>query len=499
MTRPLWRKSLFLCACLMGLPVRCASSPSDPQPVREPAVAGSWYPGDAGALERLIDNLLNAAPSADLKGRLIALVAPHAGYAYSGPTAAAAYRQAQGSKYDAVVILAPSHREYLEGASVYARGCYRTPLGAVPVDEDLADAIISGDKKDIQAGMAGHRTEVGEHSLEIQLPFLQRALPDLKIVPIVIGNHTLKSARRMADAIARAVENRQVLLVASSDLYHGEDYRACVEISGNTLDDVQKLDVKGLARGLDKGRCQACGRGPILIAMMAAKHLGADRARTIARTNSNDVIGKRGGYVVGYGAVALFASGGDADEEARFPKEAKHELLEIARASVEHSAKDEPLPPLDVRCAALNETGAAFVTLKRKGRLRGCIGCLPPGRMPLGLTVQQMAKKAALEDPRFRPVQPEELREIEIEISVLTPLQPLDDVEKIELGRHGLWIRKGYASGVLLPQVPVEQGWDCQTYLERICLKAGLPTDAWKDADTRLWTFEAIVFGEPER
>ena len=499
MTRPLWKKSLLLGAFLMVLPVRCTSSSSAPQPVRESAVAGSWYPGDATALQRLIDNLLNAAPSADLKGRLIALVAPHAGYAYSGPTAAAAYRQVQGRKYDAVIVLAPSHRDYLEGASVYARGSYRTPLGAVPVDTELADAIIAGDKKGIQAGVAGHRTEAGEHSLEIQLPFLQRTLPDLKIVPIIIGNHTLKSARRMADAIAHAAENRQVLIVASSDLYHGEDYDACVEISGNTLDDIQKLDAKSLARGLDKGRCQACGRGPILIAMMAAKQLGADRAQVLARTNSNDVTGKRGGYVVGYGAVALLASENNADEKAQLPEDAKRELLEIARASLEHSAKGDPLPPLDIRCAELNETGAAFVTLKRKGRLRGCIGCLPPGQMPLGLTVQQMARSATLKDPRFRPVQPEELREIEIEISVLTPLQPLDNVEKIEIGRHGLWIRKGYASGVLLPQVPVEQGWDRQTYLERICLKAGLPTDAWKAPDTRLWTFEAIVFGEHER
>ena len=429
----------------------------------------------------------------------MALIAPHAGYAYSGPTAGVAYRQIRGRSYDAVVVLAPSHREAFRGASVYAQGSYSTPLGLVPVDVELADAIVSGGGRDIRAGLAGHRVKSdgsGEHALEIQLPFLQRALPGAPIVPIVVGATDLPACRRIAKAIVAAAEGRQILIVASSDLYHGHSRKACVDTDTRTLSLVSAMDERGLNASFANGSCEACGSGPILITIMAARSVGADRAEILARTNSNDVTGESGGYVVGYSAVAFVSAEDDrSDSDAYVPEDVCQELLCIARRSVEHGTRGETLGPPESEHPALAESRGVFVTLTRDGRLRGCIGSLV-ALTPLGVGVQQMARKAALQDPRFRPVKPEEVEKLHIEISVLTPLRPLEDVMKVEVGRHGLLIAQGSASGVLLPQVPVELGWDRRTFLEQVCRKAGLPTTAYLDDDTRLWTFEAQVFGE---
>jgi AmmeMemoRadiSam system protein A len=229
---------------------------------------------------------------------------------------------------------------------------------------------------------------------------------------------------------------------------------------------------------------------------MAARSLGADRAELLARTNSNDVTGESGGYVVGYGAVAFVAGeGGRSEDDARVPEDACQELLRIARRSVERCTAGEAPKSPESEHPALAEPRGVFVTLTRDGHLRGCIGSLVAAA-PLGVGVQQMAKKAALQDPRFRPVRPEEVENLHIEISVLTPLRPLEDVSKVEVGRHGLLIAQGGASGVLLPQVPVELGWDRRTFLEQVCRKAGLPASAYLEDDIRLWSFEAQVFGE---
>ena len=493
------RAILLLGLLLVSVAVRQGLAVADTDPIRPDVLAGSWYPGEPDALRRQVDRFLDLAPEEEVRGEVVALIAPHAGYAYSGPTAAVAYRQVRGRSYDAVVVLAPSHREPFRGASVYAGGSYRTPLGLVSVDSGLADAIVSGGGSDVHAGLAGHRVSpggAGEHSLEIQLPFLQRVLPEVPIVPIVVGAHDLGACRRIAEAIASAAEGRRVLIVASSDLYHGYSRKACVDTDARTLGLVRAMDETSLYGCFEDGKCQACGDGPILIALMAARSLGADRAEILARTNSSDVTGETGGWVVGYGAVAFVAAdGGDPKVDTRVPEEACDELLRIARRSVERCTRGEALSPPESEHPALAESRGVFVTLTLDGRLRGCIGSLVAAA-PLGVGVQQMARKAALRDPRFRPVRPEEVEKLHIEISVLTPLRPLDDVLEVEVGRHGLLIAQGNASGVLLPQVPVELGWDRRTFLEQVCRKAGLPTTAYLDDDVRLWTFEAQVFGE---
>jgi AmmeMemoRadiSam system protein B len=273
-----------------------------PQDIRRPAVAGSWYPGTAAELSKEIDSLLDRALPVDLPHDPIAVISPHAGYAYSGPTAAWSYLQLKGRKYDAVIVMGPSHQEWFDGVSVWDRGAYQTPIGLVPVDVELAKAIEKADS-DVHFTTKGHG---GEHSLEIELPFLQRTVPNLKIVPIVMADRSLGTCQKLARAIKEAVGNRKVLLVASSDLYHGYSYDDCVTSDNETLERVEALDAEGLCKGLESGKYMACGGGPITVAIMAAKLMGATGAKILKQTNSNDVTGERGGYVVGYGAVAIF-------------------------------------------------------------------------------------------------------------------------------------------------------------------------------------------------
>lgn len=270
--------------------------------IRRPAVAGQFYPGDPKTLRRQVDGLLEEAPLGDLDGEILALVAPHAGYPYSGGTAACAYRQVKGERFDAVVVLAPSHQEYVDGASVYPGKGYETPLGIVPVDEEMASRMVSsGDP--VRASMAGHRAE---HALEVQVPFLQCALEEVRIVPIVMSDLSPETCRALADAIVSAAEGTRILIVASSDLYHGYSHQECVDTDSRTLEAIERLDPEDVCQGMIRQTYRACGGGPIATALFAAKAMGADRAKVVARTNSNDVTGIRGGYVVGYAAVAMY-------------------------------------------------------------------------------------------------------------------------------------------------------------------------------------------------
>ena len=473
----------------------------DPRNVRKPAVAGAFYPADPETLRKLVDSFLARAESSLVDGQIYALVSPHAGYPYSGQVAGTAYKQVQGKTYDAVVVIAPSHSEYFEGVSVYDRGGYETPLGLVPIDQTLAEAMVNSDAL-INSSTAGHR---GEHSLEVQLPFLQRAVKDLRIVPIIMADRSWATCERLARAVVKAAQGKHILIVASSDLYHGYSYDECVATDNRTLEVLEAYQPETLCRGLAKETYQACGGGPIAVALLAAREMGANTARVIARTNSNDVTGERGGYCVGYAAAAIYKAGAmDSSPEGKragvhlgLSAQDKERLLEIARLAIERAVKGQDASDVDVPPGILGEDRGAFVTINKRGQLRGCIGYIEAVK-PLYQTVREMAEAAALHDPRFPSVTADELDELEIEISVLTPLKRVDDVSEIEVGLHGIYIRRGYASGLLLPQVATDYGWDRETFLQHTCMKAGLPTDAWQKKETEIYIFSADIFSESE-
>jgi len=268
--------------------------------VRQPAVAGAFYDADPGVLRRHVDSLLDQARGTTVKGSIKGLVSPHAGYVYSGSTAAVGYRLLRGKSYDAVILVGPSHREFFTGASIYPGDSYRTPLGDVPVHKEMRDELVK-EGGTIMLSDAGHR---GEHCLEVQLPFLQRVLGEFSIVPIIIGNQRREFCLALGNALAKAASRRNVLLVASSDLSHYHPYDEAVKLDRQVIGLVEALDEKTMMDQIEEERIEACGGGPVVSVMHAAKLLGANRSQVLFYCNSGDVTGDKDA-VVGYLSAAF--------------------------------------------------------------------------------------------------------------------------------------------------------------------------------------------------
>jgi AmmeMemoRadiSam system protein B/AmmeMemoRadiSam system protein A len=458
------------------------------------------YRDDPAELARRVDAMI-AAAGAPAAAAPVALVAPHAGYRYSGPVAGFAYRAVQGHAYDTVVVLGPSHREAFTGLSVYDTTRFDTPLGQIPCDRELIGAVL-GKHPNIQYLPAAHRNE---HSLEVQIPFLQRALTGFKLVMVVIGGRDPEAELTFVNALAAYAQQKRVLVVASSDLSHYHGYDEANRLDTVALRSIVALDELALEKDIRGERCEACGILPVLTVMAYARRMGATRGVLLKQANSGDTAGPKD-QVVGYAAVAFYADGaagarrdeGAAKQKtktaAHLDAAARKELLAIARRTIEETVRTGKTPEPATANPALRTPQGAFVTLTIGGELRGCIGTFREDE-PLYRTVAKMAVAAAQQDPRFPPLSPAELAKIHLEISALTPMQQVTDVGAIEVGRHGLYITKGFRSGVLLPQVATDYGWDRQTFLEQTCRKAGLGKDDWKSGAT-ISTFEAEVFGE---
>jgi MEMO1 family protein len=467
--------------------------------IRQSVIAGTWYPGDPSTLRGDIRSYLQKVPEQAVGGPVVALVSPHAGYAYSGQIAAHGYRLLEGRRYDAVVVIGPSHRVPFHGASVWPAGGYETPLGVVPIDGELAGAILGADP----ILNSDRKPHAAEHSVEIQLPFLQVVLGTFSFVPIVMGSQDYQTCETVADAIFRAARGKSVLVVGSSDLSHFHTYEKARLLDQVVVDLVQKRDSRGLSRQLEDGTCEACGGGPMVTALLYAEKAGACGVKVLKVANSGDVTGDRR-QVVGYLSVAFFRENPPAKGVVKkgagidtgLADGEKLALLRIARTSIQAELEGKK-PPAAKGQGILEEKRGAFVCLKMRGHLRGCIGFIE-AKKTLVRTVEEMAVAAAFQDPRFPPLKKEELKDLQLEISVLSPLRKTADVNEIEIGTHGIYVRKGHRAGLLLPQVATEYGWDRDTFLKETCRKAGLAPDAWRDPETEIYLFSADVFGEGE-
>jgi AmmeMemoRadiSam system protein B/AmmeMemoRadiSam system protein A len=472
---------------------------------RKPAVAGQFYPGDPVALSRQITDFFKKAKKEAIPGKVVALISPHAGYMYSGQVAAHAFKLLEGFSFETVVVISPSHVVPFGGASVYDGGAYETPLGTIPVDTVLAGQIADAGEG-VSVSNTGHASGGmrAEHSLEVELPFLQLVLGKFKLVPIVMGDQDWATCKDLAAAMVSALKDKSALIVASTDLSHFHPYDDAVRLDGVVLDHVNAFDPEGLFSDLAGGACEACGGGPMIAAMLAAKELGADKSKVLNYANSGDVTGDKSG-VVGYMAAAIYDSrvGSKAEKKSEQVKadlglseKDKETLMDIARTTIEHRVQGKQPPKFTVDSPILKERRGAFVTIHKHGQLRGCIGYIEAIK-PLYLTIEEMAEAAALRDNRFPPVAPKELPSLDLEISVLTPLRRIQDVAEIQTGKHGIVLKKGYHQGVFLPQVATEQRWDRTTFLNQICFKAGIPDpDCWKDKDAEIYIFSAEVFEE---
>ncbi|MGQ9504105.1 MAG: AmmeMemoRadiSam system protein B [Thermogutta sp.] len=508
--------------------------------IRPPAVAGSFYPAQPDRLKLMIGEFLDAASLICNSQQVIrAVIVPHAGYRYSGPIAAVAYKQLSGRNYDTVILLGPSHFAHFEGGAIPDVDGFATPLGEVAISNKakilaqkapyLIDppAVIQAPRGWATTRTTSATPHTFEHSLEVQLPFLQQVLNEFEILPIVFGDVNIEAA---AEALATVLDER-TLLVVSSDLSHYQPYRRACDADRRTLEAICEFDIDYLEGLRYEPELSPCGSTGILVLLRLARRLNWQPILLDYR-NSGDTSGDRSA-VVGYAAVAFCETAkpsaeietrsGEAEVSADGPhlaeapnqpaqpadlphlnREEKQFLLDLAWKTLQRFVRDRRLPELDPQTVPprLRDPWACFVTLRRRGALRGCIGTLT-AEQPLYRAVMENARNAA-RDPRFPPLEDSELAELTVEISVLSEAQPLafqspeELLQKLRPGIHGVILQWRGARATFLPQVwedlsnPVD-------FLDRLCHKAGLPPETWRRPETRILTYQVEKFGDPGR
>lgn len=459
----------------------CACDPC--KPTRPTYAAGSFYSSDAKTLNEQLDAQLNAVPPLKKPpGKIVALISPHAGYSYSGPTAAYGYKLIEGMSFDTVIIIGPYHRAYFPGASIWKSGCWETPLGPVPIDTDLADAII----KENRSFAYSQALHLKEHSIEMEIPFLQKVLKNFKIVPILISTPSLKEAKELAQAIYKNIQGKNVLIIGSTDMSHYYPEKVAHQMDQLTLEILQSENPEELLRQDALKHIELCGLEAIATVLELAKLMGNTHLDVLHYSTSGDVSIGNNQSVVGYSSSVIYQSALSTSEQKK--------LLDISKETLLSFVKDKKVPDFNISDPKLEEKKAVFVTLRKNGELRGCIGGFYPTE-PLYLAVRNMTIKSASQDPRFRPVRPDELKEITIEISILGPIRRIENAKEIEYGKEGVIVRQNGRSGVFLPSVAAETGWSKEEFLKHLCVeKAGLPADCWKDPKTELQVFSTYDF-----
>ena len=473
---------------------------------REPAVAGQFYPADPAALARAVDAYL-VASGAKVPSGVVAVLAPHAGYEYSGKLAGLAYREIAGA-YDTVVILATGHTEGVKGAALLVSDSYKTPLGTIQPDRALGAALLKASPLFEDRPSAHLR----EHAVEVQLPFLQRRLKKpFKLLPAVLNTQDPAALKTIASMLASALKGKKALLVISTDFSHYPSHADAAASDGAMLLAIESMDpelflsaskfigqktimVPENIPGLDT--C-ACGEAAVAVGMEAARLLGARSFRVLKISDSyveNPAMGPE--RVVGYISGVFSTAGKPAGLALTLSKAQRAALLKEARRTLERHFAGEAQPAGLEAEPRLNLPGAAFVTLTLGGALRGCVGTVEPA-LTLADAVRYGAYSAALRDGRFAPLVKEELEKVKIEVSVLSPLKPAAHAA-LKPGLHGAVVAKDGRSGLFLPQV-WEQLPAKEDFLGELCAqKAGLPRDCWKDPAVKLYSFTVDAFAEGE-
>ncbi|MCL2670134.1 MAG: AmmeMemoRadiSam system protein B [Syntrophaceae bacterium] len=476
--------------------------------VRPPVVGGQFYAKSETALRGSVVAFLASARPAVTKAPL-AIVVPHAGYIYSGQICADGWNQARGREIETVVLLGTNHTTpEFRKISLYGGGGFQTPLGIAATDREVTAYLAASPDC-----LFEDKPHIREHSLEVQVPFAQVLFPKAKIVAAIVGEADLGLCTRLGNILAKNLAGRKALIVASSDLSHYPPAEVAEEVDKKVLAAVASLDPARFQEVIqEQERCQfpglhtcACGEATIMAAMAAAKALGATGGRVVSYAHSGDIpIGEQN-RVVGYGAVVFAGDLPPATEAVpekpaasggTLTKADQQGLLALARNTITLFLTTQTVPlPRDFS-PAVRELHGVFVTLKKRGDLRGCIGRMIPDR-PLAALVGAIALQSAFEDPRFPAVSFSEMPELQIEISVLSPMQPVSGPEAIVVGRDGVLLQKGSHSAVFLPQVAPEQGWGREEMLNHLSMKAGLSASAWQ-AGARFSIFQSQVFGEEE-
>jgi AmmeMemoRadiSam system protein B/AmmeMemoRadiSam system protein A len=476
---------------------------------REPVAAGRFYTADKESLTKDVSRLFESCKKLQGDRNVRAIISPHAGYVFSGKIAAAAFSTIhKDTEYKNIFIIGSSHVMSFDGASVYNTGDYITPIGKIGVNREIADKLIS-DNRVFNFPTKAH---LQEHSIEVQIPFIQYYFKNKpEIVPIIIGTNNVKTIRQISEAL-RPWFTPENLFIISSDFSHYPAYKEAVEtdkltalsiISGNpqtflnTLKKNSEKQIKGLATSM-------CGWTSGLTLMYLTENNNQLEYRLVDYCNSGDSPYGGKDEVVGYNALELIEKKQNTENKQRekddfsFTNEEKALLFSIARNSIQSRLENNKYVPdgKNMPSKFMMPMGA-FVTLKINGALRGCIGRFVSSD-PLYEVVKASAISSAFEDPRFSPLTKEEYKKTEIEITVLGPLKKINNINEIILGRHGIYIKKDFRSGTMLPQVATENGWTVEEFLGYTSRdKAGLGWDGWKNAE--LYIYEGVVLEDNKR
>ncbi|MBU4304295.1 MAG: AmmeMemoRadiSam system protein B [Candidatus Omnitrophica bacterium] len=486
---------------LISITYLCPASFADNLPLKKENVSGYFYPSSEPQLAEMIDKFLSRADAGEINGRIKGIISPHAGYIYSGPVAAYAYKAIDRKEYKTVVIIGTSHHYRLRNIALYKEGSFQTPLGRVPVDAAFAAALAAAGPNIVPINSAFEK----EHSVEVQIPFLQRTLSGFSIVPVIIGNDSLPLCEELAAALKKVICSRDdVLIIASSDMSHYYEEKAANEMDAKALTMIKKNEPYKLFYACTARKTELCGFGAVVTLMITMKNLGAADVSILRYATSAAAPDADKDHVVGYTSVVFSAPESpvhnlkiEKRREDMLTQEQKQKLLNVARASINKFVKTGKRTEVNTDDAVFLGKSGAFVTIYKNGILRGCIGRIAADK-PMIHVVNEMAVEAASADPRFPPLQEHELNAVSLEISVLSPLKLITDIDEIEVGTHGIIIQKEFYSGLLLPQVAVEYGWTREEFLQHTCLKAGLGPNDWQKG-AQIYIFSAEVFGDKEK
>jgi hypothetical protein len=484
--------------------------------VRQPAVAGSFYPGNRQELEREVAALLPAAPASVAP---VAVIVPHAGYVYSGATAGKVFAAFRGATASRVIVIGPSHHAGFRGGALPSARtkAFLTPLGEVPIDRDAVAAL----RRD-PFFKGPEEAHAPEHCLEVELPFIQATLGAVPIVPILVGHATDDdTAAAMARALAPLATAGTIVVVSTDFTHHGQSYghapfprdkaldSTLIELGRATAERAAAIDPHGFISQVEIGGDTVCGARPVQVLLELLRHSFSGAGQVVDVTTSAAVSGNLS-QVVTYAGIG-FAGTWTAWRESEQPpglqslsESEQAAVLSLARATLDTYLNHGPA--LARWFAAHAVTGnllapaGVFVTLhntgereKRLGRLRGCIGVMEAREQLVDAILRNAISVA--HDPRFPALEASELPALDLEISVLSPLMGVPAADAIVLGTHGVVLSKGGRQAVFLPQVATETGWDLPTFLSNLSAKAGLPSDAWRTG-ARFEVFTAQVFGE---
>jgi len=417
--------------------------------IRHPVVSGQFYPASSSQLKAMIDRFIDEKA---VKEEVIGLVSPHAGYIYSGPVAGAVISKIRFK--DTFIILGPNHTGSGKPLSIMTKGVWKTPLGEVEIDSELGKQILATSSY-LEEDRGAH---LYEHSIEVQIPFLQYFKRDIKIVPIMLAYATGATYKEIGRELAKAIKdlNKEVVIIASSDMTHYEPQESAQRKDTQAIEAILDLNEDELLKRVDELDISMCGYAPAVSLISAAKELGATGAELVRYQTSGDIIGDYSS-VVGYAGIIITRM---------------HPLAKLAKKTVETFVNEGKTPEPEELTPEIKERAGVFVSIHKFGELRGCIGTFEPQKRNVAREIIANATSSATRDPRFPPIAPDELKDLSYSVDVLTAPEPIPDKDQLDPKKYGVIVEAGFRRGLLLPDL---EGVDSVDYQIDICRqKAGI-------------------------